>query len=68
MNNPPRGDDVMVAVVPVHYVPAEQLVPVLRPLMPQWSIVSAYAPSNMLILSGRANNINSLASIIKTSG
>lgn len=65
MSNPPRGDDMMVAVVPVEYVPAEQLVPVLRPLMPQWSSISAYAPSNMLILSGRANNIKSLASIIK---
>ncbi len=65
MRNPPQGDDMMVAVVPVHYVPSEQLVPVLRPLMPQWSSVSAYAPSNMLILSGRANNIKSLAKIIK---
>lgn len=65
MQNPPRGDDMMVAVVPVHYVPSEQLVPVLRPLMPQWSSVSAYAPSNMLILSGRANNIKSLSEIIK---
>ena len=61
IRNPPRGDDMMVAVIPVHYVPAEQLVPVLRPLMPQWSSVSAYGPSNMLILSGRANNIKSLA-------
>lgn len=65
MRNPPRGDDMMVAVIPVHYVPSEQLVPVLRPLMPQWSSVSAYPPSNMLILSGRANNIRQLANIIK---
>lgn len=65
MRYPPVGDEMMVAVVPVHYVPSEQLVPVLRPLMPQWSSVSAYAPSNMLILSGRANNIKSLANIIK---
>ncbi|MBL7481033.1 type II secretion system protein D [Legionella bononiensis] len=65
MRTTPRGDDMMVSVVPVHYVPAEQLVPVLRPLMPQWSSVSAYAPSNMLILSGRANNIKSLTDIIK---
>ncbi|MDR3441390.1 MAG: GspD family T2SS secretin variant LspD [Legionella sp.] len=64
MRNPPKGDDMMVAVVPVHYVPAEQLVPILRPLMPQWSNVSAYGPSNMLILSGRANNIKSLSDII----
>ncbi|KTC65945.1 type II protein secretion LspD [Legionella adelaidensis] len=62
---PAQGDEVMVQVIPVHYVPAEQLVPVLRPLMPQWSSVSAYAPSNMLILSGRANNIRQLAKIIK---
>ncbi|KTD82371.1 GspD family T2SS secretin variant LspD [Legionella waltersii] len=65
MSSPPRGDDMMVSVVPVHYVPSEQLVPVLRPLMPQWSSISAYAPSNMLILSGRANNIKSLTDIIK---
>ncbi|KTD48992.1 type II protein secretion LspD [Legionella rubrilucens] len=65
MRHPPRGDDMMVEVIPVRYVPAEQLVPVLRPLMPQWSSISAYAPSNMLILSGRASNIKSLANIIK---
>lgn len=65
LNGVPQGDDMMVAVVPVHYVPSEQLVPVLRPLMPQWSSVSAYAPSNMLILSGRANNIKNLVHIIK---
>ncbi|MBA3537793.1 MAG: GspD family T2SS secretin variant LspD [Tatlockia sp.] len=63
--SPPRGDDMMVAVIPVHYVPAEQLVPVLRPLMPQWSSVSAYSPSNMLILSGRASNIKQLSKIIR---
>jgi general secretion pathway protein D len=61
----PRGDEMMVAVVAVHYVPAEQLVPVLRPLMPQWSSVSAYIPSNMLILSGRANNIKQMVRIIR---
>jgi general secretion pathway protein D len=61
---PPFGDEMMVQVIPVHYVPAEQLVPVLRPLMPQWSSVSAYSPSNMLILSGRASNIKQMATII----
>jgi len=60
----PSADDMMVQVIPVQYVPAEQLVPVLRPLMPQWSSVSAYAPSNALILSGRASNIQQLADII----
>jgi general secretion pathway protein D len=61
---PPVGEDVMIQVIPVKHVPAEQLVPVLRPLMPQYSNVSAYSPSNMLILSGQANNIKQLARII----
>lgn len=65
MRERPIGDAMMTEVVPVHYVPAEQLVPVLRPLMPQWSNVSAYAPSNMLILSGRASNIRQLSEIIR---
>lgn len=65
LNHPSHGDDMMVQVIPVHYVSAEQLVPVLRPLMPQWSSVTAYGPSNMLILSGRASNIHQLAEIIR---
>ncbi len=64
-SNRAHGDEMMVDVIAVHYVPAEQLVPVLRPLMPQWSSVSAYGPSNMLILSGRASNIKQMANIIK---
>lgn len=60
-----NNDALMIQVIPVHYVPAEQLVPVLRPLMPQWSTVSAYGPSNMLILSGKASNISQLSEIIK---
>lgn len=63
-NEGPLGDDMLVSIIPVHYVPAEQLVPVLRPLMPQWSSVSAYSPSNMLILSGRASNIKQMTRII----
>lgn len=65
LKHPPQGEDMLVSVVPVHYVPADQLVPVLRPLMPQWSAISSYGPSNMIILSGRANNIKMLTDIIK---
>ncbi len=64
IHNPDSGDDLVVQVIPVEHVLADQLVPVLRPLMPQWSIVSAYAPTNMLILSGRANNIKQMTDII----
>lgn len=65
LRSPPKGDEIMVAVVPVHHVAAEQLVPILRSLMPQWSQVSAYTPSNILILSGRANNIKHIIRIIR---
>jgi general secretion pathway protein D len=64
MHNPQSGDDLVVQVIPVEHALADQLVPVLRPLMPQWSIVSSYAPTNMLILSGRANNIKQMTDII----
>jgi general secretion pathway protein D len=64
MKHPPHGEDIMIQVIPVIHVPAEQLVPVLRPLMPQSSNVSSYTPSNMLILSGQANNIKQLSRII----
>ena len=65
MKHPPQGDEMMVQVIPVHYVPSEQLIPVLRPLMPQWSNVSAYPPSNMIILSGPASNMKQIAHIIE---
>lgn len=62
---PHSDDEMVVRVVTVKYVSAEQLVPVIRPLMPQWSNVSAYGPSNTLILSGRAGNIYRLAELIE---
>ena len=64
LKHPPHGEDIMIQVIPINHVPAEQLVPVLRPLMPQSSNVSAYSPSNMIILSGQANNIKQISRII----
>lgn len=63
--NRSQGDEMVVHVVPIKHVSSEQLVPVIRPLMPQWSNVSAYGPSNSLILSGRASNIHHLVEIIE---
>lgn len=62
--NPGSGDEVVVRVVPVDNVSAEQLVPVLRPLVQDWGTVSAYNPSNTLILAGTANNVSRLVDII----
>jgi len=61
---PGSGDEMVVRVIAVRNVVASQLVSILRPLMPEWSNVAAYAPSNTIILAGRANNINRLVKII----
>ncbi len=62
---PGHGDEVVVRVIPLNNVSATQLIPVLRPLMPQWSNISAYTPGNVLILLGRADNLRRMAEIIR---
>ena len=63
--SPGRGDEVVVRVIPLNNVTATQLIPVLRPMMPQWSNISAYTPGNVLILLGRAENLKRIAQIIQ---
>jgi general secretion pathway protein D len=57
-------DQIVTRVVDIENVPAAQLVPILRPLVPQWGHLAAYSPSNMLIISDRAANIRRLDRII----
>lgn len=62
---PGRGDEVVVRVIPLQNVSASQLIPVLRPMLPQWSNISAYTPGNVIILLGRASNLDRIHSIIE---
>lgn len=62
--HPGSGDENVVRVIPIKHVSATELVPSLRPLLPQWSSISAYAPSNTLIISGQASNLTRIANII----
>ncbi len=59
-----RPDDVVVRILPLERVSATQLIPVIRPLLPQWSNVSAYMPGNTLILLGRAANLERIVKVI----
>ncbi len=59
-----QGDEFIVRTLHVKNVSASQLVPILQPLVPEWSFVSAYLPTNTLILSGEANNVNRLTQIV----
>lgn len=58
-------DELVTQVIPVENVPVNQLVPVLRPLLPQFGSISAFAPTNMLIVSDRAGNVDRLVSIVR---
>jgi general secretion pathway protein D len=59
-------DDLVTHVFEIQNVSAAQLVPILRPLVPQWGHLVAYGPSNMLIISDRAANVVRLSKLIET--
>lgn len=63
--HPGQGDEVAIRIVTLNHVSAPQLVPVLRPLMQQWGSISAYTPSNSLILVDTANNMRRLVRLIR---
>jgi len=62
---PGRGDEIVTRVYQVEYVNAQQMVPILRPLIPQQGHLAAYAGSNVLIISDRADNISRIVKIIR---
>ncbi|MDE2149673.1 MAG: type II secretion system secretin GspD, partial [Gammaproteobacteria bacterium] len=57
-------DQIVTEVFNLQNASAPQLVPILRPLVPQWGHLAAYAPNNILIVADRAANIQRLAQII----
>ena len=59
------ADDIVTQVLQVHNVGAAQLVPILRPLIPQYGHLAAHPGSNILIISDRAANVNRIVSIIR---
>ncbi len=58
------SDELVTQVVQVKNVSAAQLVPVLRPLIPNEAHLAAYPPANILIISDRASNVNRMMRII----
>ncbi|MEM7082697.1 MAG: type II secretion system secretin GspD [Pseudomonadota bacterium] len=59
------GDEIVTEVIQVNNVGAAQLVPSLRPLVPQYGHLAAHPASNMLIISDRAANVKRLKNIIR---
>lgn len=58
-------DELVTRVIAVNHVSAPQLVPILRPLVPQYGHLAAYAPANILIISDRAANVSRLSQIVR---
>ena len=56
---------VITRVVQVRNACAGQMVPVLRPLMPQYAHMAAYPPTNTLILVDRADNVRRVVDVIE---
>ncbi|HED33509.1 MAG TPA: type II secretion system protein GspD [Gammaproteobacteria bacterium] len=59
------GDELITKVITLDHVPAAQLVPILRPLVPQQGHLAAYNPTNTLIITDHAANIKRLIQIIR---
>ena len=58
-------DDIITQVIQVQNVGAAQLVPILRPLIPQYGHLAAHPGSNMLIISDRAANVSRMLTIVR---
>jgi general secretion pathway protein D len=59
------SDEIVTQVIALKNVSAAQLVPMLRPLMPQYAQLAPYASGNLLIISDRASNVNRMMRIIQ---
>ncbi|HTV50884.1 MAG TPA: type II secretion system secretin GspD [Steroidobacteraceae bacterium] len=58
------SDELVTQVIQVRNISAAQLMPVLRPLVPNQAMITAYPAGNVLIVSDRASNVNRLMRII----
>jgi len=59
-----KGEGLVTRVIRLDNTSAVDLVPILRPMMPQFAHLAAVPGANALVLSDHANNIESLTQII----
>lgn len=57
-------NQIVTRIIQVQNVSAAQVVPILRPLIPPQGHLAAYTPTNVLIVSDSAANVERIASII----
>jgi general secretion pathway protein D len=59
------SDEIVTQIITMKNISAAQLVPLLRPLIPQYGHLAAYPSGNMLIISDRASNVSRIVRIIE---
>jgi general secretion pathway protein D len=59
------SDEIVTQVLDVRNVSAAALVPILRPMMPQYAHLAAYPAGNILIITDHASNVNRMMRIIR---
>lgn len=58
------GEGIVTGVIPVHFVSAAELVPILRPLLPQDSHMAATVGTNVLIVADSGSNVKRMVEIV----
>lgn len=64
-SNPGKGDEMVTWVMQVRNVPVRELSPILRQLNDNAGNIVHYTPSNVLLLTGRAGNVERLVNIVQ---
>ena len=59
------GEQMVTRVIEVKHISATELVPILRPMVPQYGHVAAVASANALIISDHGQNIRRIEKIIR---
>jgi len=66
LRNKAHGDQVVTRVLWLENTNANDLIPAIRPLMPQFAHLATVAGTNVLIVSDRAENIDQLDDLVRT--
>ncbi len=59
------GDPIIIQIIELEYADAEQLAETLKPLLSPQGRITAYGPSNSLIIKDRKSIVEALVKVIK---
>ncbi|MDF1819108.1 MAG: secretin N-terminal domain-containing protein [Immundisolibacteraceae bacterium] len=63
-STPAVGGDIVTEIIEIKNMPAQQLLPALRPLVPQYAHLAAFPNTNILLLSDHAYNVERIRNLI----